>query len=408
MNASLVIEFALMLTLLPPFQMVLGLGILVGSCCWLLVLICAPFFRSRKFESAVCFRALPPVTLLKPVCGLEKNLRVNLRSACLQDYPDYQVVYSVQRADDPALELLSELERQFGPERVTVVITSVTVGVNGKVNNLAGALPHARHETLVISDSDVLLRPDFLRQIVAPLADPEVGAVSTFFRGCDAGPWYEHLEQLTLNADQFSMAMVASATGLVDFCFGASTALTKTTLTRIGGFEGLGDFLVEDTEMGRRVRALGKRLIDIPYLVDTTIDLGGKGHWWQKQTYWEQNSRVALPYLFAASLLLRTVPLALLFAALRGADAVGLWVLGWALLLRVAAVAAVLGLALRDYAGLRRLWLVPIKDVLSVVWFVRAFVSSRVIWRGTEMSLGRDGRLTALPSEAVVQTENAE
>jgi len=400
-------RISFMLSSLPAYQILLALSIFVGSCCWLLVLICAPFFRSRKFEGVVCFRDLPPVSLLKPVYGLEKNLQVNLRSACLQDYPDYQVVYSVQRPDDPALELLSDLERQFGSERVTVVIASVRVGVNGKVNNLAGALPHARHETLVISDSDVLLRPDFLRQIVAPLADRDVGAVSTFFRGCHAGSWYEHIEQLTLNADQFSMAMVASATGLVDFCFGASTALTKTTLARIGGLEGLGDFLVEDTEMGRRIQALGKKLIDIPYLVDTTVDLGGASHWWQKQTYWEQNSRVALPYLYSASSLLRIIPLALLFAILRGADPLSLWILGSVILLRLSAVAAVLGLALRDYAGLRRLWLVPIKDLLSVIWFVRALVSSRVVWRGIEMSLARDGRLTVRRSRSAVQTERA-
>jgi ceramide glucosyltransferase len=396
-----------MLTFLSAAQIALGFGIFIGSCCWLLVLLCAPFFRSRRFVAAVHFQTLPPVTLLKPVCGLEKHLMVNLRSACVQDYPDYQVIYSVQRSDDPALETLRELERQFGSERVSVVISNAHVGMNGKVNNLAGALPHARHETLVFSDSDVMLRPDFLRQIVAPLADPAVGAVSTFFRGCSAGVWYEYMEQLTLNADQFPMAMLASATGLVDFCFGASTALTKTTLAQIGGFEDLGEFLVEDTEMGRRVLALGKKLVDIPYLVDTTVDLGGPRQWWQKQTYWDQNSRVALPSLFAASVLLRTIPLALLFAALRGADSLGVWVLGCALLVRMSAVVAVLALALRDYAGLSRVWLIPIKDVLSLIWFTRAWFARRVIWRGHEMSLGRDGRLTMLSSQSTAGSENA-
>jgi hypothetical protein len=104
---------------------------------------------------------------------------------------------------------------------------------------------------------------------------------------------------------------------------------------------------------------------------------------------------------------LRIIPLALLFAILRGADPLSLWILGSVILLRLSAVAAVLGLALRDYAGLRRLWLVPIKDLLSVIWFVRALVSSRVVWRGIEMSLARDGRLTVLRSRSAVQTERA-
>lgn len=386
---------------LPFYQILLGLCVLAGSACWLSVFVCALRFRSQTRSPSVPAPAVwPVVTLLKPVCGLEKNLALNLRSACLQDYPEYQVVYSVQRRDDPAADLLQELQREFGSLLVTVACSSATVGVNGKINNLAGALPHARHEVLVISDSDVLLRPDYLKRIVAPLADPAVGIVSTFFRGRDAGPWYEQMEQLTLNADHFALAMFARATGLAEFCFGASTALTKTTLAAIGGFEGLGEFLTEDTEMGRRVVRLGKQLVDIPYVVDTTIDLGSPSHWWQKQTYWDQNARVAVPRVFIASLLLRIIPLALLFAAVRGWDALGLWLVGVAVLARMAAVVAVVGVALADVRGLLSIWLVPFKDVLSLIWFVRAFAARRVIWRGVEMSLSSDGRLSAVASPA--------
>jgi ceramide glucosyltransferase len=395
-----------MQTSLSSCQILVGAGIAFGSACWLAVLVCALFFRSRKLLDIAHFVTAPPVSVLKPVCGLEKNLEPNLRSACLQDYPDYQVVYSVERSDDPALPMLRALEREFGPTRVTVALATTQVGPNGKINNLAGALPHARHEILVISDSDVFLRADFLKRIVAPLGDPEVGAVSTLFRGCDAGPWYEQMEQLTLNADQFAVAMVANATGLVDFCFGASTALSRQTLVEIGGFEGLADFLVEDTEMGRRIAHVGKRVLAIPYVVDTTIDLRGPAHWWQKQTYWDQNTRAAAPSLFIASLLLRIVPLALLFGAMRSWDRLGLWVIGLALVVRLSAAAMVLGVALHDYTGLRNLWLVPIKDVLSLVWFVRAFVTRTVIWRGVEMSLASDGRLTAIASKPAKAMES--
>lgn len=388
---------SLMYASLPLYQILLGLCVLLGSACWWGVFVCALFFRSRLARADAAPAVWPPVTLLKPVYGLEKKLSANLRSACLQDYPQYQVVYSVQRQDDPALPLLLELQNEFGPEKVAVVRSNANVGVNGKINNLSGALPHARHELLVISDSDVLLRSDFLRRIVAPLADPDVGAVSTFFRGRDAEAWYEQMEQLTLNADHFAMAMLASATGLFDFCFGASTALSKQTLAAIGGFEALGDFLAEDTEMGRRVIGLGKRLVDIPYVVDTTIDLASPAQWWQKQTYWEQNTRVAVPGAFVASLLLRVIPFALVFAAARGWDPLGLWVLGFAALARLVAVVAVLGVALADAGGLRMIWLVPIKDVLSLIWFVRAFAKRRVVWRGVEMALTSDGRLSALP-----------
>jgi ceramide glucosyltransferase len=386
--------------LLPLHQILLGFCILIGSVCWLGVLVCALGFRARTLHGPSALPISPGVTVLKPVCGLEKNLGVNLRSACLQDYPDYQVVYSVQRADDPALPLLREIQLEFGSERVALAVSSASIGANGKVDNLAGALPHARHELLVISDSDVLLRRDYLRRIIAPLADPQVGIVSTFFRGRDAGPWYEQMEQLTLNADHMALAILASATGLADFCFGASTALSKTTLAAIGGFESLADFLTEDTEMGRRVLGLGKRLVDVPYVVDTTVDLASAGVWWQKQTYWDQNTRVAVPRLFLASLFLRVIPLALLFAALRGWDALGLWLVGIAFASRMAAAVAVVGVALADVRGLLSVWLIPLKDVLSLIWFVRAFAARRVVWRGVEMSLTRDGRLSAVVSAA--------
>jgi hypothetical protein len=145
------------------------------------------------------------------------------------------------------------------------------------------------------------------------------------------------------------------------------------------------------------VIGVGKKLVDIPYVVDTTVDLSGPAHWWQKQTYWDQNTRVAVPGVFIASLVLRVIPLALVFGALRGWDTLGLCVLGSAFAARMSAVVAVLGVALADRRGLRSAWLVPIKDVLSLIWFVRAFVARRVVWRGVEMSLTSDGRLSAIP-----------
>lgn len=372
-------------------QLVLLAALTIGSGIWLVTLVAACFFRSRS-RGMTPIAAWPPVTLLKPVYGLEKQLAENLRTACLQDYPNFQVVFSVQRLDDPAIPLLEELAREFGPERVTLAIEHEQVGLNGKINNLVGALRHARHEVLVISDSDIRLRPDYLKAIVAPLADPSVGAVSTFFRATDAGPWYEQMELLTLNADHFAMAVFGSLLG-IQFCFGASTALTRETLASIGGLGVLGDYLVEDNEMGRRILERGKKLVAVPYVVDTMVDLESPRHWWQKQTYWDQNTRAAIPFVFAASLVLRVVPLGLAFLLLRGGDALGWYVLLGALSVRMLSAWVVLAVAVRSGSGLRNSWLIPIKDVLSLFWFTRAYVKRSVIWRGVEMALTRDGRL---------------
>lgn len=380
-------------------QWIVGIMVVAGSFFWLATFVAAFFFRGRTKPPKRTFDSLPPVTLLKPVCGLEKNLRENLRSACLQEYPSYQVVYSVQHSDDPAIPLLWELEREFGSERVTVAIEDVRLGLNGKVNNLAGGLRRARHDVLVISDSDVCLRPDYLRAIVAPLADPEVGAVSTFYKATGADRWYEQMELLTLNADHFAVSQFAYVVNLFNFCFGASVAFRRGILAEIGGLDVLADHLVEDYEMSRRIVRANKKLAAVNYVVDTTVDLRSPAHWWRKMTYWDQKTRAAEPGVFAATIALRVIPLGLLFAALRGFDSAGLAVLAGALTVRLAAAVAAAGIALRDRETLRSLWLVPVKDTLSFFWYVRSHLKRSVNWRGVEMGLTRTGRLVPLRPE---------
>ena len=162
---------------------VLLVPVLAGSVYVILSLFTTARFRAlarRRPEQS--FPVWPPVTILKPVHGLEKNQRENLRSTCIQDYPEFQVVFSVQEIDDPVIPLLREMQQEFGEDRVTVAIENKRCGTNGKINNMIGGLPHARHEILVISDSDVRLRPDYLKTIVAPLADPSVGCVCTLYK----------------------------------------------------------------------------------------------------------------------------------------------------------------------------------------------------------------------------------
>jgi ceramide glucosyltransferase len=144
--------------------------------------------------------------------------------------------------------------------------------------------------------------------------------------------------------------------------------------------------------MGQRIVRSGLKLAVIPYVVDTTIDLRSAAQWWQKMNYWDQNTRVARPGVFAASLLLRIIPLALLLAVLRGFDSISLDVLGGAIVLRISAAAMVLGVALQDVRSLRSIWLIPFKDVLSLFWFAHAYVNRTVVWRGAKLGLTRDGR----------------
>jgi len=342
--------------------------------------------------------AWPPVTMLKPVYGLEKNQRDNLRSACLQDYPEFQVVFSVQELDDPVIPLLREIQAEFGEERVTVAIERCRPGTNGKINNMAGGLRHARHDLLVISDSDVRLRPDYLKTIVAPLADPEVGCVCTLYKAACAGTWFEKLELLTLNAEFMTNVVFAYISGASKFCLGASAALRRSTLEAIGGLEGLADYLVEDYEMGRRIWVSGKKIAIVPYLVDTMVDLKTPGQWWGHQVYWDQNTRAARPWAFFSTILIRSIPCALLYALARLADPLSLGILAGAVAVRMASAAVILGWGFRDREGLKSLWMLPLRDTLSLASWFLAFAKRTTIWRGSEFILTKDGRLIAQAS----------
>ncbi len=336
----------------------------------------------------------PAVTVLKPVYGIEKNQRANLRSACLQDYPEYQVVFSVQQKNDPALPLLHDLQREFGSDRVTVAVENFVAGPNGKINNLIGGLRHARHDVLVISDSDVNLKPDYLQAIVAPLTDPDVGCVCTFYKGACADTWYEKLELLTLNADFMANVVFAHITGASRFCLGASVALRRATLESIGGLETLADYLVEDYEMGRRIWSTGKKVAIVPYFVDTMVDLKSPTQWWNHQVYWDQNTRAARPFAFFATALIRSTPFALLYALLR-TGALGVATLVAAVAVRTVTAAVILGWGFKDREGLKSVGLLFFRDVASLVSWLLAFTKRTTIWRGSEFVLKRNGRLVA-------------
>ena len=363
-----------------------------GSLYYVAALVTAVLFLRAGPAQVVSTNQASPVTMLKPIYGLERNLERNLRSALSQDYRDYQVVMSVQRLDDPALPLLRRLEQKYGAERATVMAVQSEPVVNGKVQNLENGLSAARHDILVISDSDVFTPADYLTHIAAPLCDDRIGYVCTLYKGVDARSWYEQLELLTYNAEFIPSTVFAYMTGASGLCLGASVALRRTTLEAVGGLASLADYLVEDYELGRRILERGQRMVLLPYFVDLTVDLDSAKSWWRHQIYWDQNTRAARPVGFAASILTRAVPFALLYAALRLFDPLGLLILLAAIAVRLG-TAAGNALLFRDRATLRALWLLPLRDLAGLLFWVLAIGKRTFMWRGYEFELARGGRI---------------
>jgi ceramide glucosyltransferase len=365
-------------------------GVVYGIACVVAVRAFSKRYALKSEQTGIIW---PPVTVLKPIYGMEKELKANLQSICSQDYPDYQVVLSVQRLDDPALPLLWEIAEEFGPKRVSVVAIASEPVVNGKVQNLIQALTAARHEVLIISDSDVQVRSDYLKAIVAPLQDPEVGCTCTFYRARGAWRWFERLELLTLNADFTADLIFAAMTGASDFCIGCSLALKRSTLELIGGLGSLAEYLVEDYEIGRRIQAQGLGIAVVPYFVDIIVDLQTPLQWWRHQLYWDQNTRAAKPWGFLATVLTRAVPFALLYAMLRMFNPASLMILGGVLAVRLSTCAFVLGYGLGDREGLRSLPWLPLRDLAGLVSWLLVLRKRSFVWRGLEFGLTRDGRI---------------
>jgi ceramide glucosyltransferase len=355
-------------------------------------------FTFRRFhiraakQTSVSDRPWPAVTILKPVCGLEKNLEINLTSACTQDYPDFQVIFSVHDSDDTALPILKKIKDKF-PDRTTLTIADHRFGPNRKINNLTAALSLARNPYIVISDSDIRLKPDYLKHIIAPLSDPQVAFACTLYKAVSADRWFEKLEALTLDADFVPSVVFAYMTGASPFCLGASVAFRKEDLCKTGGFEALAGYLAEDYELGRRLLKIRKRIILLPEAVDTVVDLNNFSQWWTHQVTWDQKTRAAQPSGFMATLLTRLVPFAILFFLLRKGDETGLTILVVALLIRMITVAANVSWGLKSVIGWKELLLLPVRDIAAFFSWGIAMVKGTVNWRGIDYRLRRDGHL---------------
>ncbi|MEQ1920083.1 MAG: glycosyltransferase [Elusimicrobiota bacterium] len=361
-------------------QSLFGL-VLISWGYWIAVVITVAIFFAHKAR-AKRESYQPSVTLIKPVCGLEKNLELNLSSACKQDYPDYDVIYALQNPEDPALPVLEKIRADHPQRQVRILIDSSAAGPNGRLCNILNATQVAQGEVLVYSDSDMFLTPGYLQAIVAPLADPEVGVSCTLYRAHGAVNLWESLELLTLNIDFIPSMIFATVTGSALACPGASQAIRRDTLKKIGGLGSMADSLVEDLELGRSIVKAGLKVVIGPHVAATGVDLKNWLPWWRHQVYWDQNTRAAAPVGFFFTCLVRGVPLAALYSLVtlpHGFHGVQLLLATVALRM---ATGVVTGLYLGDREGLRTLWLLPVRDLAGAATWAASFLQRKVYWKG--------------------------
>jgi ceramide glucosyltransferase len=348
------------------------------------------FFRRERGKKLSDFT--PPVSLLKPVRGVDFASYENFTSFCLQDYPDYEILFCVNRLSDPAVPLIQQVIAAHPERRIRLLSGAEQIGSNRKVNNLVLLTQEAKHEILVQSDGDVRVSPQYLREVVAPFSNSSVGAVSCFYRGIAQKNLGAELEAVGAASDFFAGAMVADWKEGVTFALGASVATTKTWLKKIGGYRALTNLLADDYELGNRIHKAGGKVLLSREPVWTMYSAQTARGFWQHQVRWARTVRLCRPAAFMALLFTQGLPWAILAAAAAPNLAVSMGYLFAYMLFRfsMAWIVGVWGIG--DQVLRRNLWLIPLRDALHfAVWFA-SFTSNRVTWGESEFLL-KDGQM---------------
>jgi len=333
----------------------------------------------------------PPISVLKPLHGEEPGLYENLRSFVEQDYPTVQIVLGANNANDGALPVADALIRDIPAAEIALVVGAPVKGSNLKVANLENMLPAARHDILVISDSDMRVDRRYLGAVAAPLHDPSIGLVTCLYKGVSTGGKWSELGALHINFGFLPSALVAAALGIDLGCFGATIALRRDTLCRIGGFVPVRDELADDQRIGEAVRALGLAVVLSRYLVEARVSEPSFAALWRHELRWARTVRTITPAGFVGSVLTHVVAIAALGAVATGFGLTASIFLGISLLLRwitAGVIAGALGLAANG------LWLLPVRDTLSFAVFVASFFGRAVFWRDQFFQVEPSGRMS--------------
>jgi ceramide glucosyltransferase len=367
----------------------------LSSCIYYFVCLysAATFFLASKARVGTRSTHAPPVSILKPLKGIDPEIYESFRSHCLQDYPEYEIIFGVYDPADPAVASVERLRREFPEHAIRLVVCPNILGPNVKVSNLEEMVQAARHEYLIVNDSDIRVNRDYLRRIIAPLADARVGLVTCLYRGVATFTLGSRLEALGISTD-FSAGVLAAQLleGGLSFGLGSTLAFRRKELNQIGGFRTIVDYLADDYELGHRIAGLGLKVFLSDVVVETHLPPYHLGGFLAHQMRWARgvrDSRLGGYIGLAATFGLMW---ALLNMTLARAAPWSWIVLSAVLLLRILVALAVGKSVLKDSQLSGQMWLLPLRDLIAVGVWIASFWGHTVTWRGDRFEL-RKGRL---------------
>jgi len=376
----------------------------LAACTGFLSLLLVASFRFRRRRvPEIPADHFPPVTLLKPLCGMEPNLRENIASFFDQEYPEFEIIFGTRTVDDPALAVVDEVRQDFPSVPVQIVVSGEPTEANAKVCSLQKMYSVARYDCLVISDSDVEVKPHYLREVVGPLTEPKVGMVTCAYRGTTNGGFWSRLEALGMSVEMTSGVLVADLLEGMNFALGPTMAIRREVLDAVGGFAPLAIYCADDYVLGQRVAESGNTVVLSTHVIDHVVVNRSLSASLLHQVRWMKSTRFSRPAGHVASVLSFAMPFGLL-------GFVAAMALGWPMLavalitiafLNRVAMAVVAGWGVvRDPHALRLCWLYPLRDLMGFGFWLCSFLGSNIVWRGQRYRLELNGLMVpqAAPS----------
>ena len=369
----------------------------------ILVLIAAARFKKnseqyRRRSSDFPSGELPAVTIFKPVHGMEARLEENLASFFQQDYPNFEIIIGARSADDAGLLLAKKLQQQFPRVKSRIVVSGTPLWPNAKVYTLAQMIPLSQNDFFVISDSDVRVGPDFLRNVIPPLFDRKLGLVTCLYRGESAGDFWSSLEALGMSVEMPSGVVMADMMEGIRFALGPAVAFRRDALDAIGGIASTADFYSDDYVLGNKIWAAGYKVIFSHYFIHHVLTPRPFARTLGDQLRWMKSTRHSRPWGHVGTGLTFAMPfgiLGLISAALLHHPYLGWALLAAAYMNRVIQCIAVGWGLLKDPRALRLCWLYPIRDLQGFFVWAASFLSHNFYWRGELYRFTKDGRIVS-------------
>jgi ceramide glucosyltransferase len=339
----------------------------------------------------------PPVSVLKPLRGLDRDALANFASFCLQDYGHWEILFGAEDESEPSLEAARRVAREHPEADIRIVIESLVQGANPKVRMLAKLANVAKYPLLLVSDSDIRAGRRHLKRMVEPLSDPKVGVVTCLYRTVGVG-LVGKLDSLSLSTEFLPGALVARQLEGMSFAMGAGILIRREVLAEIGGFAAIEQGLADDYLLGRLPARAGHRVELACDIVDHQLGTKGLRDLNARQTRWNLGIRTSRPWGYAGLVFTQGTAASLLFLLATGGSTLGWSVAAATLGVRLGVAWFLAARCLDDRSVARLLWLVPIRDLLGTALWLKTFFGSTVVWRGRRFRVGAGGRILDVPS----------